>query len=168
MRVQRSFNYGNVSPVATDAGGVFTSALTQLPSSAEFTTLFQEYRIVWTYWEVSFLPSTGGYSPILWYGLYRAGQFTAPTTLDEVLQLTGQRKYAFGPDKRTVRIGYKPMVRTGDSVQQMRPSPWIALASSSAAHFGLWYWLQFFNTTDAPGSKMSITGTHQLEFRGTQ
>lgn len=165
----RSFVYGSVSPVAVDAGGLLVATLTQLPSVIEFTNLFQEYRIERVAFEFTFLPSSvERYTPVLWYGNQVADIFTAPTSLDDVLQLSGQRKFAFGPDKRTVRVGFAPKVRTGDSVQQQRRSPWIAMATNAAAHGGLWYWLQFFNTGLVTGSTINITATYVLGFRGTR
>lgn len=167
--MSRSFVLGSVSPVATDAGGSFVAILTQLPNVAEFTNLFQEYKIVRAAYEVTFLPGPSErYTPVFWYGNFVSDAFIAPTSLDDVLQTSGQRKFAFGPDKRTVRVGFAPKVRTGDSVQQLRRSPWIAMASPGSTHVGLWYWIQFFNTGLVTGSSISITATYVVQFRGTK
>lgn len=167
--IRRSWTYGTISPVAVDAGGQLVAVLSQLLNLAEFTTLFQEFRITRAVFEFTFLPgSTGRVEPVLWVGNYVSSQFSAPTSLDEVLQLSGQKKLTFGPDRRTINVGFVPKIRTGDSVQQLRVSPWIAMASPNGAHFGLWYWISHFNTTYAPGSVMSITATYMVQFRGTQ
>jgi len=167
--VTRSFNLGSLTPVAVEFGDAFVANLNQMPSFGEFTSLFQEYRIVYAVYELTYLPAaTERYTPVVWYGNYIASQARSPTTLEQVMQLSGTRKFAFGPDKRTLRLGFKPKIRTGDSVQQMRASPWIAMASTNVSHYGLWVWYQYFTATFALGSNITITATFTLSFRGSQ
>lgn len=167
--IRRSWNYGTLSPVVSDYGGQLVAVLSQLPSVAEFTTLFQEYRITRAVFEFTYLPgSTGRIEPVLWVGNYVSAQFSAPSSIDDVLQLSGQKKLTFGPDRRTINVGFVPKIRTGDTVQQLRVSPWIGMATNNTAHYGLWYWLAFFNTTQTPGSIMHVTATYMVQFRGTQ
>lgn len=163
----RSFNLGNISPVVSDAGYLFAAQASQLPSNTEFYNMFQEYRLVWASYEITFLPaSTERYTPVVWYGNFLGGD--TPSSLDDVMQLSGQRKFAFGPDRRTLRLGFKPKLRTSDTVQQMRPSPWINIGSLTASHYGLYAWFQFYNTTYSLGASLSITATYTVSLRGTR
>lgn len=168
VKLTRSFNYGTISPVASDFGGQLQVLLAQLPNVSELTNLFQEYRIDMAAFEVTYLPaSTERYTSVLWYGNYVVNVGTPPATFDDVLQLSGQRKFAFGPDRRTVKIGFKPKVRTSDVVVMLRSSPWISTITPSVNHLGLWYWAQHFNTTISLGAQLSVTATLSLSLRGT-
>lgn len=167
LRTSRSFNLGTISPTVSDQGYGLNATLAQLPSFTEFTALFQEYRITWSSFDITYLPATTErYTPVFWYANYIAGG-AGGFSLDEIMQFTGARKFAVGPDKRTLRVGFKPTVRTSDGIAVLRRSPWLAIASPGVAHSGIQMWFQHFNTSTALGSVISITATHQLEFRGS-
>lgn len=161
---------GNLNPVATDFGYYLGAALSYLPSYSEFTNLFQEYRITWCFWEITFIPAaTERYAPVLWYAR-DLNDTVGPASVDEASQMSGVKRFAFGPDKRTFKLGFKPMLPTttiGGASEQLRASPWITTAVVNSQHRGVGLWLQYFNTTTALGSQLSLTATLTCEFRGT-
>lgn len=164
----RVFSLGPYLPVAADYGGLGVFALNQLPSFAEFTNLFQEYKLKWTSWEFTYLPNPAApvYTPVIWTANQSVAGSSAPATLSQMSQISGVRKFAYGPDKRTYRCGARPVMRTSDSLYLQVRSPWISTADPAAGHFGIAYWWQFFNTTTCPGAAFHISVTHTVCLRG--
>jgi len=164
----RAFSLGPYLPVAGDYGGMIQSALNQLPAFSDFTNLFQEYKFHWASVEFSYIPAaTERYSPVIWTANLANAGLSAPATLLQMQQLTGTRKFAVGPDKRTLKAGFAPRLRTSDTQFIMLRSPWISTADAGAAHQGLGYWFQFFNTTNSPGSEIHISVTYTIALRGS-
>lgn len=164
----RSFNLGSITPLSTEQGYSVSASLSQLPSNSEFTSLFLEYRILKADYEVTYLSGDNDrYNVVLWAGNFPTSYNSSPPDLNAVMQLSGASKFAFGPDKRVRRVGFPPLIRTGDQVYQLRRSPWISIVTAGANHGGLWFWFQYFDTTYALGSRITLTATYTLQFRGS-
>lgn len=165
-RTTRSFMTGPFLPVATDYGRSLVVALNALPDYLEFEPLFQQYRLLRAAHEVTFLPGIADrYSPVVWCGRICGAAVVAPTSLNEVMQLAGNRKFAFGPDKRTFRVSYVPMCRTSDATALTRYSPWCSMRIYPD-HFGAHLWFQGFNTIQSAGAEIYISCTMTFELRG--
>lgn len=163
----RCFSLGPYLPVAADYGGTILAALNQLPGFAEFTGLFQEYKYQRVDVEFTFLPAaTERYTPIVWTANLSSAGLSAPASLAQMQQLSGVRKFAFGPDKRTYRASFVPKLRTSDTQFIMLRTPWISTGDAGAAHAGIGYWFQFFNVTTSPFSEIHISCRHTLCLRG--
>lgn len=160
---------GNLSPVVTDYGYWLGASLSFVPNVTEFTNLFQEYRITWCNWEVTYIPaSTERYSTVVWYAR-DVNDTSGPATIDDASQMSGVKRFAFGPDKRTFKVGFKPMLPTSTAggSEQLRASPWITTSVVNNTHRGIGLWFQYFNTTHSLGAQISLTAMMSLEFRGT-
>jgi len=163
----RCFNLGPYLPVAADYGGTILAALNQLPAFAEFTALFQEYKYQRVDVEFTFLPAaTERYTPTVWTANLSSAGLSAPSTLAQMSQLSGVRKFAFGPDKRSFRCSFVPKLRTSDTQYIMLRAPWISTGDAGAAHAGIGYWFQFFNVTTSPGAEIHVSCRHTLQLRG--
>lgn len=166
----RLHDLGTLAPVATDFGYALVANLNVLPNVSELTALFQEYRLTNAVWDLTFIPaSTERYSPTVWYANYVVDTSGAgPASLSDVSQTSGVRRFAFGPDKRILRIGFKPRIRTSDTVYMLMTSPWITTFTPNVNHGGLWLWFQDFNATEALGARIRLTVTLTVQLRGTR
>jgi len=170
FKLTRMHDLGTLSPVVTDYGYALVANLNVLPNLTELTNLFQEYRIVYAAYDLTFIPAASErYSPTVWYANYVVDTSgSSPATLNDVSQTSGVRRFSYGPDKRLLRVGFKPRIRTSDSVYMLMTSPWITTATPNVSHGGLWLWFQDFNSTASLGSFIRLTVTLTVQLRGTR
>lgn len=171
FRCKRSYNYGNITPIALEFGNWFGMLLSNVPNVGEFTSLFQEYRITRFAYTFTWLSANNANN--VGVILHTAPQFrnsTAPTSLNDVMEISGVHKIALGSDHRQRQVVVsRPMVdiSTNSSTSYLVKSPWLQTTDTGVLHYGFWIWYQHFTTTYALGQVLDVNVEVSLEFRGT-
>lgn len=169
LTITRMHNLGTLSPAVTDYGYSLVANLNVMPNLTEITGFFQEYRIKNAVYDITFIPaSPERYSTTVWYANYvKDTSGSLPASLNDVAQASGVKRFSFGPDKRLLRVGFSPRIRTSDTVYMLRTSPWITTQTPNVSHGGLWLWFEDFNSTESLGARIRLTVTLTLQLRGT-
>jgi len=136
---ERKSSVGSVTPSATlDVFGATNFTLSSLPDSSEFTTLFDQYRIVQV--ALTFFPlTTGPYaSPLITVIDY--DDSTTPTSIVQLLEYpTSEMTQAGSLVTRTFNPRAATAVYSGafTSFAQTMPGQWMDVASPSVQYYGL-------------------------------
>lgn len=139
------------SDVVPNVGGGVSFTLNDVPSSGEFTVLFDQYKIagIAYRWVVSVDPmiaTTKKYPQLVWTHDY--DDAVAPSNFNEIAQYPALREHWFGDSRQTTRWQYiKPAraaVEYESAVLSAYRPQWkgfIDCASSTAPHNGIKYWV---------------------------
>lgn len=156
-KFSRSFDIGNMPKSASDQGYAWPFALNQIPSSSEFTTLFDKYRITkvdltFTYWREGF-PS--GTTDQIWPAMYLFmddDDSAIPTTKNEVLERMSVQRVSFAPTRQTISVSIRPrwvQSRGGVSTNIAPVGTWIDMSTPAVQHYGVKAWVDFYNNSSS-------------------
>ncbi len=174
-QVERIQNVGNITQPAADGGGTYSFALSNLPSSSEFTALFQQYRIdrvdlIWTYTSQDLTAGAANRTPILYIApLYT--EAVVPAALTDVFQYNKCAVIAFDQGKRQhIRsMRPKPQISTGNSgVMIPTTTPWLSTTVPGVVHYGAVYWIQNYNSTSFSSNTITLSVRYVLSFKGIE
>lgn len=152
----RSSVVGNLAPTAADKGWAWTFALSDMPNSTEFTSLFDQYRIRKAILRFTYTNQSTTSYPVM-YVTSDYDSAVAPATSAELTQRR-HVTWAFGPTRQQFEMSLEPRalmdVGTGGAsgYSGLVPrSEWIDLAFSTLTHRGVVAWIANFNTTSGGG-----------------
>jgi len=169
-RFSRTFDIGALPKGASDLGHAFPFALSQVPNSQEFTTLFDRYRIraIDVRLVYSGVPTSisSGYSthPTVW-AYMDDDDAVIPATKAAVLERQSVRPFTFSDAKTVVSYTINPRwLLDGTNKSSLAPrSMWIDMTTPSVSHYGIKFWVDEYNTS-VMHSGMQITMTATLHF----
>jgi len=170
---RRTYNVGSFVPAAADFGLGLTHNLTQLPSYAEFSTLFDAYQIdrvdLLFVWRPG--AATDGYPTILW--CFDPDDATTPATETEMLERQGTKFTAFSSSRSMIRHSYRPRVGfallTNGGVQRrgvdFGKTTWCDMGATDTAYYGSKVWFSGFNTTITPNASVLVFASYSVKCR---
>jgi len=169
-KFSRSFDIGALPKSSTDQGYAFPFALNMVPSSNEFTTLFDKYRITavdltFSYWREGY-PS--GTTDTLWPAMYPFmddDDAAIPTTKSEVLERMSVQRVSFSPTRQTISVRLRPrwiQSRGGTSTNLAPINTWIDMSTPGVQHYGVKTWIDFYNTTGG-NQQIGVNGVLHFE-----
>jgi len=175
-RTVRTVNVGAITAIATDSGVGRRFRLSDLPSTSEFTNLFDQYRIVMVEAEYVFsthiLASQARYPRIAFAVDY--SDSTNPGSESEVLQYQNAEAFQFGQVKHTFKRVFKPRAAlaafqgafTGYGTAS--PNQWFDTSNSSIEYYGTKEWINNYNTVLATGAVLNVYHRYHLEFKNAR
>jgi hypothetical protein len=170
-RFTRMQDFITLTKAAGDQGFGITFSLSGVSNYAEFTNLFDKYRI--TQIEITFLWQRGASDavqrPILWYYQDWDGS-TVPATSSEVMDRGNFHQIMFSEANPTRTVVIKrpaALLATALGAASPARSPWIDCTLPAQVHYGLYGWGAFYNTTTASGTVSYIT-RYTLEFQASR
>lgn len=158
-RFVRSMDFTLTLPkAATDQGYALSFSLDDLPSSSEFTALFDRYRVDQLdfvfLWEAGTAITTAQY-PCLWIAADWDGVPSSPT-LSTVMQYPGVRMHAFSYQRPTLQYTVKRpgilQTLAGGSNGAVVRSPWLDVSAPSVEHYGAIGFVNQYNSTASSGT----------------
>jgi hypothetical protein len=171
-RFSRSFDLGNLAKSAVDQGYAFPFALNQVPSSTEFTTLFDKYRITKIDLTFSFNylgTSTGGsQETVLLYPALSLfmddDDAIIPTTKSDVQERMSVQRVSFAPMRQQISVTINPrwiQSRGGTSTNLAPVGSWIDMSTPAVQHYGVKLWADSYNSGNP--SSISVAGVMHFE-----
>jgi hypothetical protein len=162
-KFSRSFSIGNLPRGNTDLGHAFPFALSQLPNSSEFTSLFDKYRIRQVDIRMVLVRVNPTDSvPTIW-AYMDDDDATIPITFDAVKERQSVRPFTFSSAKHVYSASIQPRWLI-DSINKKSLAPrdmWIDMANPSVEHYGLKLWCQDYS--NSTGSVISVDATIHFE-----
>jgi len=175
-RTVRTVNVGAITAIATDSGVGRRFRLSDLPSTTEFTNLFDQYRIVMVEAEYVFsthiLASQARYPRIAFAVDY--SDSTNPGSESEVLQYQNAEAFQFGQVKHTFKRVFKPRAAlaayqgTFTGYGTASPNQWFDTNNSSIEYYGTKEWINNYNTVLATGAVLNVYHRYHLEFKNAR
>lgn len=172
-KFSRVYQFGSAGKQALDSGTGFGVALSSLPNFADYTTLFNQYRI--TGLDVEYVLQTqvisGSYPRMIFAVDYEDN--SSPTSEPEMLQYENCDIFNFSQMKPTFKRSLVPRVAvpafqfgvtTAYSVGA--PGTWINCDYPSVIHYGWKHWLNNYNSTNTPTIDIKIYLRLHIECRG--
>lgn len=169
-KFSRSFELGSIPKSGSDQGYAWPFALNQVPSSSEFTTLFDKYRILsidltFSYWREGYPSGTGD---LVWPAMYLFmddDDAIIPTTKASVMERMSVQRVSFSATRQTISVKINPrwvQSRAGTSTNIAPRGSWIDMSTPGVQHYGVKSWIDFYNTS-AGGSQISVNGVMHFE-----
>lgn len=168
-KFSRSFSLGSLPVAASDQGYAYPFALNQVPSSSEFTTLFDKYRI--TTVDLTFtyiLEGSVSGSTAVWPAMYLFmddDDAAIPTTKNEVLERMSVQRVSFSPTRQTISVKINPRFvqsRSGVSTNLAPVGTWIDMSTPAVQHYGVKAWVDYYNAA-LSGVNIAVNGTMHFE-----
>jgi hypothetical protein len=168
-KFSRSFDLGNLPKSAADQGFAWPFALNQVPSSTEFTNLFDKYRITkidltFSYWREGTTTSSDIVWPIMF--LYMDDDDAAiPTTRNEAMERMSVQRVSFSPTRQTISVTIRPrwvQSRGGTSTNLAPVGTWIDMSTPAVQHYGVKAWIQNYNNS-ASAMEVGASGVMHFE-----
>ncbi len=161
-----------VSQNSTDVGRSYVGQLSVLPNISEFTSLFDQYRILKVH--LSFVLVRAGqigttgvtnYPNMCW--AYDPNDSTTPTTLSDVTSYQNFAMEQFSETKRRIDISFVPRVpvSTPSTTLALPGATWCSTSDTSQPWFGLKAWIQEYASTLTTGTVIQVFQTYDMEFR---
>jgi len=172
-KFSRSFSLGSLSKSASDQGYAFPFSLNQIPAAAEFTALFDKYRITGIdltfsyYFIATQAPASVAGASQIWPVLHLYmddDDAIIPTTKSEVEQRMSVQRVAFAPNRQTISVSLKPRFvqsRAGTSVNLAPIGTWVDMTTPGVQYYGVKLWADYYNT-GAPSS-VALDGVMHFE-----
>lgn len=170
-KFSRTFDIGPLPKGASDLGHAFPFALSQVPNSSEFTTLFDRYRINKIDIRLVYagIPTSlaGGFSthPTVW-AYMDDDDAIIPASKTAVLERQSVRPFTYSDSKTVVSYSIAPRwLLDGTNKTSLAPrSMWIDMSTPSVSHYGIKFWVDDYNTTLLhAGMEISMTATIHFE-----
>lgn len=170
--ISRTYNVGSFVPAAADFGLGFLHTLGQLPSFAEFTTLFDAYKLDCVTLRFVWRPGSAsdGFPTLLW--CFDPDDGIAPSTESEMMERQGTKYTSFSSSRTMVRHRYKPhasvALLTNGGVQRKGfggGDVWCDMATTDVGYFGSKVWFAGFNTAITPSASILVYATYDLRLR---
>lgn len=171
--VQSPITFNATSP--GNSSYLFTPTLAQIPQVAQYTALYNQYKIVKCSmlfvpaYNVADLNLPGGATPmdaprVVW-AIQDSAQSTAPANESDVLQHNGAKIRMF---TKPVRVNFRPVAQVADAlvsggfVAMTRKNSWITTTNTSVAHAGLA--ISFTNALPISGNPVLATCYLKITF----
>jgi hypothetical protein len=171
-KFSRSFTLGNLPKSSADQGYAYPFALNQVPSSNEFTTLFDKYRITMVdlTFSYNYLGSTTSASqqtvelyPAL--NLFMDDDDAAiPTSKSDVQERMSVQRVSFAPMRQTISVTIRPrwvQSRGGTSTNLAPVNSWIDMSTPAVQHYGVKLWADGYNSGNP--SSIAVSGVMHFE-----
>lgn len=163
----RSFDLGTLPKSVSDQGYAWPFALNQVPSSAEFTTLFDKYRITGVELTFTYIRVGESSGEQLWPAMYLYmddDDAAIPTTKNEVMERMSVQRVCFSPTRQTISVKLRPRwTQTFTGTTNIAPaSTWLDMSTPGVQHYGVKAWVHYYNTT-APGTLITAQGVMHFE-----
>jgi hypothetical protein len=171
-KFSRSFSLGNLPKSAADQGYAYPFALNQIPSSTEFTTLFDKYRIttIDLTFSYNYLGTTSSASQQT-VELYPAlslfmddDDAIIPTSKSDVQERMSVQRVSFSPLRQTISVRIRPrwtQSRAGTSTNLAPVGTWIDMSTPAVQHYGVKLWADSYNLGNP--SSISVQGVMHFE-----
>lgn len=161
-----------VSQGSVDVGRSFVGQLSQLPNISEFTSLFDQYRILKIHFSFLLLRAgqfgtTGVYNYPNMCWSYDPNDSTTPVTLADVTSYQQFGMEQFSETKRRIDITIVPRVpvSTPSTTLALPGATWCSTSDTSQPWFGLKTWIQEYASTLTTGTVVQVFATYDMEFR---
>jgi hypothetical protein len=171
--VKRTLVIG-IPKIAADTGAFRNVRLADFVGSADFTSLFTQYRIRQVQYVYTLVnaPNNNASFPTL-YVSPQTFQYTgAPTSRDDVLQFQGVRPFQFGPTNITYTISVVPgtFIDASGLVSggMVKTSPWLSTANNGNQHFTIVDWISRYNSTSDPTHTLELQITAWFDLKSTR
>jgi hypothetical protein len=151
-KFSRSFDLGTLSKSAADQGYAWPFALNQLPAVAEFTNLFDKYRITSIDLTFSLVRETGTTNDLVWPAMFLFmddDDSVIPTTKSSVLERMSVQRVSFAPTRQTISVKIRPrwiQSRAGTSTNLAPQNSWIDMSTPGVQHYGVKSWVDYYNS----------------------
>ncbi len=175
-RCVRTVNVGTIVAGAIDAGNGRRFRLSDLPSSSDFTNLFDQYRIkhieaVYVF-STHILASQARYPRLTFAVDY--SDASNPASESDVLQYQNSETYQFGQVKHTFKRVFQPRAAlaafegafTGYGMASV--NQWFDTNDSSIEYYGTKDWLTNYNTGLNTGAQVTLYYRYHLEFKNAK
>jgi len=175
-RCIRTVNLGSITAGLVDSGIGRKFRLGDLPSSTDFTALFDQYRIVAVeaiyVFSTHILASQARY-PRLTFAV-DFSDASNPGSEAEVLQYQNAESFQFGQVKHTFKRVFRPRAAmaayegafTGYGVAPA--NQWFDTSDPNIEYYGTKEWVNNYNTTLATGALINVYHRCHLEFKNAR
>jgi len=163
-----------IPKLASDTGNFRNVKLADFVGSADFTSLFTEYRITSVTYKYTLVnaPNNNAAFPTLYVAPQKFAYTGAPTSRDEVLQFQGVQAIQFGPAKIAHTITVSPgtfldasgLVGGGN----IKRSPWLSTVNNGNQHFTIVDWISRYDSTTNPTHTVELQISAKFELKGTR
>jgi len=163
-----------VTKLAADTGNYRNVKLADFVGSADFTSLFTQYRISKVCYKYCLVnaPNNNASFPTLYVTPQQYFYSGTPTSRDDVLQYQGLEVIQFGPAKVAHSVTTVPgtFVDASGLVGGGVPtkSPWLSTANNGNQHFTIVDWISRYNTTSDPTHTLELQITAWFDLKGTR
>ncbi len=163
---QRTYLVGGLNGSTTiDQFGALNFTLNNFPNASEFTSLFDQYRLLQV--SVNFVPVSSAQALAPLYTVIDYDDSTLPTSLNDLLQYQSLQMTQSGQfHSRTLTPQFDMAAYSGafTSYALSVPGQWVDVASPSVQWYGIKYCLPAF-TTGATGIVFNIHASAVFQFR---
>jgi hypothetical protein len=156
---------------SADQGFAYSVALADVVSSAEFTALFDEYKVVGV--EATFIVTgvsiPGGTYPVVYY-YPDYDDATAPSAQSVALQVEGMKIWATSavlPIKRW-RIKPRAALTVGGPGAASEAGLWLDVAYPAVPNYGFKGWISNYNSSTYAGTFIQVVFKVELQFRSVR
>ncbi len=175
-RCVRTVNLGAITAGAVDTGVGRRFRLTDVPTSSDFTNLFDQYRIIGVeamyVFSTHILASQARYPRITFAVDYSdAGN---PGTEADVLQYQNAESFQFGQVKHTFKRALKPRAALAayegafSGYGMASANQWFDCNDPSIEYYGTKEWISNYNTTLATGAVLNVYHRYHMEFKNAR
>jgi len=171
----------NTTEAVSPAFGAYQFKLADCPNSAEFTTLFDQYRIravKITFYPVSNVAWTGSASTSMpigeFYSLLDYDDATIPTAIADMNQYsTIRRTYFNRPHSRyfkptATQVGVYESGGATNGYRTLPTSTWFDCSSNTILYYGLKCAYAVSNAASMQKENIRVTATYYMQFRRTR
>lgn len=155
----RTYDFGALTPTASDKGWAFTFLLSALPNHTEFTNLYDQYKIecVEVIWELIPTVEIGTAAvatmacPVI-LAWQDNDDGSTPATLNEVNQIAKMERLQLSVANPAVKRSVLPWVQAGTpgapaNVGLSIRAPYIDCSQDGVQHYSIKFWVKNFTTT---------------------
>jgi hypothetical protein len=166
----RSIPEADINKGTIDQGYGVAFTLADLPSSSEFTALFDQYRINWVEYTFTLktpfnaLPA----SPLIYVA--EDHDDSSPPSRTFVNERQGCKVLSFGIDRNRITVRVVPTVvnqvyqsAVASGYSRMEPGTWLDCSYPSVPHYGLKYFIDNYNTS--VGTIIGTTLRYSVSFK---
>lgn len=175
----RTYDFGALTPTASDKGYAFSFLLSALPNHTEFTNLYDQYKIecVEVIWELIPTVEIGTAAvatmacPVIlaWQDYDDA---STPVTLNEVNQISKMERLQLSVARPAVSRSVLPWVQSGSpgapaNLGLSLRAPFIDCSQDGVQHYGIKFWIKNFTTTTVSlnGLGLNLSFRYHLSMR---
>ncbi len=175
-RCVRTVNLGSITAGTIDAGLGRRFRLSDVPTSTDFTNLFDQYRIVAVeaiyVFSTHVLSAQARYPRITFAVDY--SDASNPASEAEVLQYQNAESFQFGQVKHTFKRVLKPRAALAafegafSGYGMASANQWFDTNDSSIEYYGTKEWVVNYNTTLATGAVINVYHRYHMEFKNAK
>ena len=172
VTVCRTTSPASILKIGTDVGTARYFSLNALPGFADFTSLFQYYRIKWVEAQYNLItPNISGNTPFpRLYTAIEQQSFPTPTTVDIVTAYTSCEQYQFGTSKTTFcrRLSPRVLLTAAGTSNAVLSEGWLSTANSGITYWGLAEFLSPYNTVSNPNTVVEYNVRYCIQLKGAK